>query len=270
VFAQLLLLFICRYWVVNGFLVGKAESNYTSAMEYHRNALSIINWGRQVWKDVPKDKRGIIFEITFRRGVWNMYLDSLMGAHSHDRKNFQLLERIFEEADALIQDVDDHPFNPQEYPPDSDPGFVLSFFHNIKGNAFACRGLYHSYMGEYGKDRSIGTVQDHWMSAMQSYIDAADCIPDDDKNHPWYLNCAYNFMEVARVPTSTVMAVLARIRLSVPKMRQVWCQNPSTILRDREETYAKLLKVEERAKSLIARKVITLRGPFDWDAVKKE
>lgn len=39
-------------------------------------------------------------------------------------------------------------------------------------------------MGEYGKDRSIGTVQDHWMSAMQSYIDAADCIPDDDKNHP--------------------------------------------------------------------------------------
>lgn len=144
-----------RYWVVMGFIVGKAASNYTSAIEYHRNALNIINWGRQVWKDIPKDKRGIVFELTFRRGVWNMYLDTLMAvsmpflvstslpsffsakAHSDDKQNFELLEKIFKEANALIRDVDDHPYKPEEYPPDSDPGFVLSFFNNIKGNALA-------------------------------------------------------------------------------------------------------------------------------------
>lgn len=39
-------------------------------------------------------------------------------------------------------------------------------------------------MVEHGADRSVDAVEDHFVSAMESYFDAADCLPDDDLNHP--------------------------------------------------------------------------------------
>lgn len=77
-------------------------------------------------------------------------------------------------------------------------------------------------------------------------------------------------MQAAAAPTSTVMDVLARIRLSMPKMREVWCQNSSMALahKTKDVAYAKLLQIEEQAKSLIVQKVMTLQGPFDWTVVK--
>ncbi|KAJ4477334.1 hypothetical protein J3R30DRAFT_3703667 [Lentinula aciculospora] len=246
-----------RHWVIVGFITARLGGNYAFVVECHRNALSMINWGQQVWKNVPQAKRG----------VWNMYLNSLTGASYRDKNNLELLETIYEEADAILQDLEKNPYHPKDYD-DPNPGFVLSFFDNIKGNALACKALYHNMIGEVGKDRTANTVGEHYISAMELYILAAACLPEDDENHPWYLNCAYNFMEIANVQPSLVMDILERIRISVPKMRKIWCQNPQLTKKDREEVYAKLLRIEKCAKSLIAQKMMTFEGPFDWPQVK--
>ncbi|KAJ3810706.1 hypothetical protein F5876DRAFT_41234 [Lentinula aff. lateritia] len=259
---------IIRHWIIAGFVLSRVRNNFQLGVEFHRNALNMINWGRKVWKDVPKAERGVIFDLSFRRGVWNMYLDTLMGASAGvGMKNLEFLETIFEEADALLQDLEKNPYDPNDFD-HPDPGFYLSFFENIKGNAFASKALYHNMLGNFGEDQKAETVRKHYTSAMELYIQAAACLPEDDENHPWYLNCAYNFMETANAPTSLVMDVLEKIRISVPTMQKIWCQNPSHSKKFREDVYVKLLKVEEHAKSLIAQKVIMLEGPFNWSKIK--
>ncbi|KAJ3852580.1 hypothetical protein EV368DRAFT_40747 [Lentinula lateritia] len=259
---------IVRHWIIAGFVISRVRNNFQLGVEFHRNALNMINWGRKVWKDVPKAERGVIFDLSFRRGVWNMYLDTLMGASAGvGMKNLEFLETIFEEADALLQDLEKNPYDPNDFD-HPDPGFYLSFFENIKGNAFASKALYHNMLGNFGEDQKAETVRKHYTSAMELYIQAAACLPEDDENHPWYLNCAYNFMETANAPTSLVMDVLEKIRISVPTMQKIWCQNPSHSKKFREDVYVKLLKVEEHAKSLIAQKVIMLEGPFNWSKIK--
>ena len=55
---------MCRHWVYLGFIAQKVASNLSFAMEAHKNALNVINWGRHVWKDVPSNERGTIFPST--------------------------------------------------------------------------------------------------------------------------------------------------------------------------------------------------------------
>ncbi|KAJ3890005.1 hypothetical protein GG344DRAFT_66626 [Lentinula edodes] len=250
---------IVRHWIIAGFVISRVGNNFQLGVEFHRNALNMINWGRKVWKDVPKAER-----------------DTLMGASSSAHvgiENLTLLETIFEEADALLQDLEKNPYDPNDFD-HPDPGFNLSFFENIKGNAFASKALYHNMLGNFGKDQKVETVRKHYTSAMELYILAAACLPEDDENHPFcnsyqgYLNCAYNFMETANAPTSLVMDVLEKIRISVPTMQKIWCQNPSHTKKFREDVYVKLLKIEEHAKSFIAQKLITLEGPFNWTIIK--
>ena len=47
--------------------------------EFYRNALEILEWGSDLWKDVPNRDRGMIFDGTFIRAVKRLYLKSLMG-----------------------------------------------------------------------------------------------------------------------------------------------------------------------------------------------
>ncbi len=77
-------------------------------------------------------------------------------------------------------------------------------------------------------------------------------------------------MEIVRAPTSLVMGVLERIRLSVPKMMKIWWQNSTMVPSDRRATYAHLLKIEERAKALIADGSMSLDGRYDGKAVGKQ
>ncbi|KIK55175.1 hypothetical protein GYMLUDRAFT_885155 [Collybiopsis luxurians FD-317 M1] len=259
---------VVRAWIIIGFLKGKLEVNHTYAIEAFKNALNVINWGRQLWKDVPKEQRGTMFDITFRRGVWNLYIFSLMDNLYYDKNNMDLLETIYKEANAIIKDVDEdtYPYDEPEI------GFPLAFYDCIKANALACKALYHKTISE-SKTLDKKTLKKHWMATMNFYIEAADALPEDDENHPWYLNCAYVYMEPLNVSTSRVMKILERIRLSVPKMMKIW--GPSMHMRQeknnrhRVQVYARLLKIEELGKELLAKKTITPNGPFDWSAVNR-
>lgn len=41
-------------------------------------AIRVIKWGRETWKDVPALDRGAIFKPTFLRAVQSLRLDALM------------------------------------------------------------------------------------------------------------------------------------------------------------------------------------------------
>jgi hypothetical protein len=49
-----------------------------AAVQYYRRVLDLLEWGRTVWKDVPKSDRGVIFEDTFVTGVRGSYLRMFM------------------------------------------------------------------------------------------------------------------------------------------------------------------------------------------------
>lgn len=49
------------------------------AVERLKETLELLHWGRQVWRDVSIDDKGVIFKDTFVRGVKSIYLEVLIG-----------------------------------------------------------------------------------------------------------------------------------------------------------------------------------------------
>lgn len=54
------------------------QRRHELAVERYDKALAILKWGREHWKDVPKEDRGTIFEDSFVRGVRDLRLESYM------------------------------------------------------------------------------------------------------------------------------------------------------------------------------------------------
>jgi hypothetical protein len=63
---------------MRGFIEGGMRGNHVVGEEFYRRTLDVIEWGRSVWKDVPRSDRGTIFDETFCRGVRAMHLEALM------------------------------------------------------------------------------------------------------------------------------------------------------------------------------------------------
>lgn len=49
-----------------------------AGVQYFIRALDLLEWGRNIWKNVPKSDRGAIFEDTFITGVRGLYLKMFM------------------------------------------------------------------------------------------------------------------------------------------------------------------------------------------------
>ncbi len=60
------------------------QNNPGSAVNWFTHAIDVIERGRTIWKDVPKDDRGAVFEATFLRGIKVLRLDSYL----HVRLNY--------------------------------------------------------------------------------------------------------------------------------------------------------------------------------------
>jgi stress-induced-phosphoprotein 1 len=76
---QDLLIIHCSAWMITGVLEGDGLREQPQAgVEYYRRALDLVEWGRTIWKDVPKASRGAIFEHSFLIGVRSLYLKMFM------------------------------------------------------------------------------------------------------------------------------------------------------------------------------------------------
>lgn len=133
------------------------------------------------------------------------------------------LEDLYEESQDIVRDVDEA-LGTRSLNTAVDPGFVSSFFIYPKGQAYAMQGFYHNQMARRCAlaGESVEAVRDHTSKAAKAYLQAGHTYPDDDEMHPWFLNCALEGLYRSGTPIKDVLPVLASIRLSIPKMKEIW------------------------------------------------
>ena len=83
---------------MRGLFEGHLRNQPQTGVEYLKRALDLLQWGRTVWKDVPKSDRGVIFEDTFVVGVRSMYLKEFMEVGSE----FLFICSLSDPLDRLI------------------------------------------------------------------------------------------------------------------------------------------------------------------------
>lgn len=67
-----------RAWIIRGFMEYRLNENFESALEFYTSALDLLQWGRELWKDVSFEDKGAVFQPTFIRAVKGMRLDMLL------------------------------------------------------------------------------------------------------------------------------------------------------------------------------------------------
>lgn len=63
---------------MSGFLKEITEQDYKSAVEFYRSAITVLEWGLVVWKDVSQEDRGAIFALTFVRAIRRFLIEAYM------------------------------------------------------------------------------------------------------------------------------------------------------------------------------------------------
>lgn len=69
---------------------GTSSDDYGMVLEFYGRALEVLEWGRKIWKDVPSDDRGVIFEDSFVRGIKRLYLGALTSVCSAVQHSYLL------------------------------------------------------------------------------------------------------------------------------------------------------------------------------------
>jgi hypothetical protein len=54
------------------------KSNVETTIDFYTSALEVLKWGAELWKDVPFEDKGPVFQPTFIRGVKCLRLEALV------------------------------------------------------------------------------------------------------------------------------------------------------------------------------------------------
>ncbi|KAA1470551.1 hypothetical protein DENSPDRAFT_836369 [Dentipellis sp. KUC8613] len=203
---------------MRGFLEDGLRQNHAAGVEYIGNALTIIESGRRTWSNVPKSRRGAIFEWTFWAGVKALFLEIFQHAYSSSPglDSPYPLETLLEHAEELLKNKGPGPSG------EIDPGFLLSFTVYPRSKAFAMKGYYHNQMARIGHGGSADAIVDHLKKAAKYYVKAADCLPPDDESHAWFIWCALEAFWRHGAPLKTTLPLMARIREAIPLFKPIW------------------------------------------------
>ena len=68
--------------IMRAFMEDKLKDNIETALEFYTTALELLQWGNELWKDVPYDDKGVIFKPTIVRAVKCLRLDAFIGVMS--------------------------------------------------------------------------------------------------------------------------------------------------------------------------------------------
>ncbi|KAJ7707343.1 hypothetical protein B0H17DRAFT_1191859 [Mycena rosella] len=206
-----------RTWIMRAVMDAALRQRHDVAVELFKRALDVLRSLRAEWASVPPVDRGVVFEKTFLFGIQRLYIDSIMQAYALN-PDPELLEALATESDVLISEVDAALREPRAQPP-RDPGFVLSFYLYPRGLAYAMKGFYYNTKAGL----SSNDAREFCRKAAVAYIQAADAFPEDDEQHPWFLNAALGNMFTAHAfPLRETLEVMQRIRLSAPKAKAIW------------------------------------------------
>src|SRR5260370_1105933 len=83
-------------WFMKAFMCASTKQHVT-AVELYRRAVEILEWGRQMWKNVPQQTRGPIFDLTYIRAVKRFYMTALME-----------VSQVEDRASSLLRDILPH------------------------------------------------------------------------------------------------------------------------------------------------------------------
>ncbi|KZP31804.1 hypothetical protein FIBSPDRAFT_1037356 [Athelia psychrophila] len=256
-----------RCWIMRAFLEGGFRGNHALAVELLGDVLVVLDWGQRIYKDVPNEDKGAIFSHTFKRAVTCLHLDHFMQAHDDGRgPNSKFpLEDLFEEADAVLHEIEAHP-SPESYP--GDPGFVLAFYSYPAGHALSMKGFYHARMARRCYPDGVA-AEDHLRKSANFYLEAAEKFPEDDEKHAFYLNCAVENFFMSGTEARVTLGLLKRIRLAIPKMNKIWAESAMS-KQGREKIFARALETEKELLAGVASGQFTLSDkPMpNWESMK--
>ncbi|KAJ6507815.1 hypothetical protein C8R47DRAFT_1208842 [Mycena vitilis] len=205
-----------RGWIMQGVLNTHVKQMPEVAVGLYEDCLHVIRTLKESWTNESKDDRGVIFEKSFSFGVQKLYIDALMQSYKNT-DSCERLERLLEESERLIREVDEE--LPHLSPQQLDPAFVDTFYRYPRGLAYAMKGFYYNKVStRNGSDHKTLSRK-----AALEYITAAECFPEDDEQHPWFLHAALTNMSNAHSFTlQETLGVMERIRLSTPKAKAIW------------------------------------------------
>ncbi|KAG2756989.1 hypothetical protein P692DRAFT_20814377 [Suillus brevipes Sb2] len=247
-----------RAWMITGVLEGDGLREQPQAgVEYYRRALDLVEWGRTIWKDVPKASRGAIFEHSFLIGVRSLYLKMFMNAYTDDPgTNSKFLEQLKEEAEDLLKEAE-IALRTRDGEP-VDPGFISSFIAYPAGVGHAMLGFYHAQSARYTSDPVERMLS--YAKAAGEYTTASSKYAEDDEIRALYLNCTLDCMCNAGVPVDNFLMVAFGLRETVPKMKKIWAISELAMGGRDQKIQANLDRADELMKR-VAGKTLTLQDP---------
>ncbi|KAF9041899.1 hypothetical protein BDZ89DRAFT_1128597 [Hymenopellis radicata] len=227
------------YWIMKGFLDGMLADQPAQKFEQFRNAITVLRWGAEIWKDVPREDRGAIFETTFINGVRRLYLDAIMDHASTSTEvqdRLAMLSLLKTEARDLIKDIDAGDTSQESV------GSLWAYHKNCWGNAHAALGYYH--VQQLSHITSASESKDHLRTAGKFYLKAADGYATDDQSHTWYLHCALGHMIKSDAAASEQLQVVKRLKVALPKMKKLWWAGPGLVDKGKQKNYDADLALE--------------------------
>lgn len=208
-----------RCLILRAFMEGSIRGLHSLELEFLNTVLDILEWGRKVFRDVPREERGTVFDLTFVRGVRNMHLHALMETFAKNPTgNEQYLEELLKRSNDLIREVDENP--PSESLRTTNPGFKLSYYDYCKGHALAMKGFYYNKMGNCQAE-SKDAIQSY-SAAGHAYLAAAECFPLDDECYSWFIHCAIQAMWGCGTPVRVQLEAMEKLRKSLPEVKKIW------------------------------------------------
>ncbi|KAG2060908.1 hypothetical protein BDR06DRAFT_393900 [Suillus hirtellus] len=247
-----------RAWLMRAAFEGGLRDQPQAGVQYYRRALDLVEWGRTIWKDVPKSSRGAIFEHSFLIGIRSMYLKMFMNAYTDDPgldSKFPL-EELKEEAEYLLKESEIAVQTRGDEP--VDPGFISSFIVYPNGLAHAMLGFYHVQMARYATN--LVEKMFSYVKGAGEYTHASSKYPEDDELRAWYLNCTMDCMRNAGVPIENFLMIATGLRDSVPKMKKIWAVSELAMGGRDQKIQANLDRADELMRR-VADKTLTLEDP---------
>ncbi|KAK7694235.1 hypothetical protein QCA50_001415 [Cerrena zonata] len=206
-----------RTRILRAFVTGKSQRHYIGEEISLRCVLDVLEWGNTgPWKDVPLKTKGDIFARKFVRGIRSLHMISYRQASGEDPQNYPM-ENLYEEAKAALQECE----SAEEKSADlsSDRGFVNAFYNYPKGFALGTIGYYHSDVARKAALNSEPTKY-HSNQAAQAFRDAAECFPQDDELHVYWLSNAIHSMW--HCPAQDLVPIMEKLRLAELEKKKIW------------------------------------------------
>ncbi|KAJ7081779.1 hypothetical protein B0H15DRAFT_952799 [Mycena belliarum] len=215
--ARLAISLTIRVWIMRAVIEGALQQRHDVAIDIMKCAFEVLRSLRETWSHASTIDRGVVFEPTFLFGLQRLYIQSLMNSYILNPSP-ERLEQLNTESELLLREVDEalqqSPASRSE-----DPGLISSYYIYPRGLAYSMKGFYCNAKAK----SSLNDARELYRKAAVAYMRAADDFPEDDEQHPWFLNLALdNMFQSLASPLSEILDVMERIRLTTPKAKEIW------------------------------------------------